>query len=491
MRGFRSLATLLAVAAPALLRGQDTRTVVEPKIPPACTTLSAALVPVGDTTLAEADEQRLDTDRIQGAIDGCAVGKAVVLRGGGTRRAFLSGALRLKAGVTLVVDSGAILFGSRDPKAYEVSPGSCGVLAKSGRGCRALIAVERASHAGVMGPGTIDGRGWATLLGRDVSWWDLAQQARTGPLTQNCPRLIQTLNSDDFTLYRVAIRNSPNFHVVFDRGDGFTAWGVVINTPQKNARNTDGIDPAGARNVTITHSSILAGDDNVAIKGGSAPTTNVTISHNRFYRGHGMSIGSETNAGVSNVLVTDLIVDGADNALRIKSNASRGGRVINVTYENVCVRKTKEIILMDTHYSASPETTGTLIPVFRDVVLRNVRFIDGGKVTLDGYDADRTLGITFDNVFFDDPAAVKLVARHTDVTVGPGAMNLAISGEGVRVTGTPGKGAPNACEGRFLPALTDPVAAYAAGTTFPPTTTPSHRAAHSARNAANASSSRP
>jgi polygalacturonase len=443
--------TALTLAVPTLLAAQDTRTVVEPKIPPACTTLAAALVPVGDSTLAEADERRLDTERIQRAIDGCGAGKAVVLKADGARRAFLAGAVRLKAGVALVVDSGAILFGSRDPKQYEVSPGSCGILSNAGRGCRPLVAVERAAHAGVMGPGTIDGRGWATLLGQTVSWWDLAQRARTGP-SQQCPRLVQVSSSDDFTLYRVTLRNSPNFHVVFDRGDGFTAWGVTIYTPQKNARNTDGIDPAGARNVTITRTSILTGDDNVAIKGGSAPTSNVTVSHSHFYRGHGMSIGSETNAGVDHVLVTDLTVDGADNALRIKSNASRGGKVTNVTYENVCVRKTKEVVLMDTHYSASPETTGRLVPWFRDVVLRDVRVLDGGKVTLDGYDAERRLGIAFDNVLFDDPKAIELAARHVDVVLGPGAMTLPIAGEDMHVTGTAGPARPIDCTGRFVPA---------------------------------------
>src|SRR4029079_11996946 len=143
-----------------------------------------------------------------------------------------------------------------------------------------------------------------------VSWWDLAQQARNQPVSQNCPRLIQTTRTDDFILYRLTLRNSPNFHLVFDRGDGFAAWGVVIHTPHPNARNTDGIDPAGARNVTITRSAILTGDDNVAIKGGSARTSHVTVSHSRFYRGHGMSIGSETNAGVDHVHVSDLTIDG-------------------------------------------------------------------------------------------------------------------------------------------------------------------------------------
>jgi polygalacturonase len=152
------------------------------------------------------------------------------------------------------------------------------------------------------------------------------------------------------------------------------------------------------------------------------------------------------------VLVTDLTVDGADNALRIKSNASRGGLVSHVTYENVCVRKTKEVILMDTHYSASPETTGTLVPWFRDVVLRDVRVLGAARVTLDGYDAERRLGVTLDGVTFDDLAKVKLSASHADVTVGPRGTNLPVAGEDVRVSGAPVRkdaAAPNGCDGRF------------------------------------------
>jgi len=39
---------------------------------------------------------------------------------------------------------------------------------------------ENIADAAVMGEGTIDGRGWAKVLGKNVSWWDLAEQARAG-----------------------------------------------------------------------------------------------------------------------------------------------------------------------------------------------------------------------------------------------------------------------------------------------------------------------
>ena len=185
-----------------------------------------------------------------------------------------------------------------------------------------MINGDGVSGAGVMGDGTIDGRGGAKIMGQDITWWDLAEQARKGG-SQNNPRIMILNQCDNFTLYRITLKDSPNFHVSYNRGNGFTAWGVKVNCP-RNARNTDAIDPGNARNVTITHCFIHTGDDNVAIKAGApGPTTQMTIAHNHFYTGHGMSIGSETNGGASAILVSDLSIDGADNGIRIKSNSQQ------------------------------------------------------------------------------------------------------------------------------------------------------------------------
>ncbi len=60
----------------------------------------------------------------------------------------------------------------------------------------------------------------------------------------------------------------------------------------------------------------------------------MSVIHNHFYWGHGMSIGSETNGGVSKIRVSDLSLDGPDNGIRIKSNGSRGGLVHDVVYDD-------------------------------------------------------------------------------------------------------------------------------------------------------------
>jgi polygalacturonase len=446
---------LLLVASPAVVSAQDTRTVTEPAFPPACATLDSQLTRAGKT-LAAADEARLDTARIQQALDKCGKGHAVVLRKSGTNDAFLSGPLELRDGVTLLVDAGATLFASRDPALFETSPGACGVLNDKGRGCKPLISAQHIAGAGVMGEGTIDARGGEKMLGKDVSYWDLAEQARTGP-HQQVPRILVADYADDFTLYRITLKNSPNFHVVYNHGNGFTVWGLKIDTPQRLARNTDGVDPGdGAKNITITHSFIRTGDDNVAIKGGPGGATNITVIHNHFYWGHGMSIGSETDGGVSAMRVSDLSLDGPDNGIRIKSNGSRGGLTNDVKYDDVCVRNSPNPITLDTGYTAAGTPMGDKPPIMRDITLVNVRISGGGKFSFNGYDSTHRVGAALDNVLISDGASYDYSVHHADVKLGPGPANLKFAGgkssvEDSTIEGKPAAGKPESCSEKFVP----------------------------------------
>jgi polygalacturonase len=389
------------------LAAQDRREVSEPRLPSKqCTVLKARLVAPGGVL---ANESVLDTERVQQAIDSCGSGQAVELASDGARNIFLIAPIALKAGVTLVVDSGVGVFASRNPRDYDVDPGSCGVVNEKGHGCRPLILADHAPGSGIMGEGSIDGRGGAKLIGQNVSWWDLAHTAQVTDQQQSCPRLVIARQSDGFTLYNITLRNSPNFHVSVDRTDGFTAWGVKIRAP-KTARNTDGIDPSSSTNVTIAHCSISTGDDNVAIKAGSnGAATHMTIAHNHFYSGHGMSIGSETNGGANAIRVSDLTIDGADNGIRIKSDRSRGGLVRDIEYENVCMRDIKNPIVLTTTYTL---LGGDRIPVYRDIVLQNVRSVTPGRVTVTGLDDEHKIQVLFRNVFVEG----EMKQEHADIT---------------------------------------------------------------------------
>ena len=458
--GRKHLPLPLAVAALLLLpalRAQDTRNVTEPHFPPSCVVLTAQLSS-NQGLLPDSSENTPDTARIQSALDSCEKGKAVALRASGAQNIFLTGPIQLRPGVTLLVEAGVALFASRNPRDYDIAPGGCGVAPARGPGCKPLIVANHAPGSGIMGDGAIDARGGTKLLGQDVTWWDISKKAKVMDTSYSAPRILAVTQSDDFTLYRITLRNSFNFHVGVNQTNGFTAWGVKIHTP-RTARNTDGIDPSSSTNVTIAYCDIDTGDDDVAIKtGAQGPASHMTIIHNHFYAGHGMSIGSGTSGGVSDIQVSDLTIDGADNGIRIKSDRSRGGLVQNVSYENVCMRDVANPILLTSMYTTFP---GTRLPIYRDILLKDVHSVTAGWFTLLGLDAEHKLGVTLDNVTVDGLRPEEVIAENADVRMGRRG-NLALSGKGVSVQGSGEAAAvPISCQDRFprFPSVAAPEAA--------------------------------
>jgi polygalacturonase len=448
-----ALVVILVLAGTCGVRAQDTRRVVEPHIPHACVVLRARLAAV-DGALPEEAEHTLDTERIQQALDHCPPGRAVVLEADGGKQIFLSGPLTLRSGVTLVVRANTSLAASADPRVYDITPGSCGVLGERGQGCKPLLSGDDISDSGIMGDGSIDGRGGARILGTKATWWQLAHTAKVLDRYQKVPGLIELSEVRNFTLYRITLRDSPAHHVVVHNSDGFTAWGVSIMTPE-TARNTDGIDPVSSTNVTIRHCYIHAGDDSVAI--GSRPgseAAHISILDNHFYSGHGMSIGSGTGGGVSHVLVRNLTIDGAQNGIRIKSDPSRGGLVHDVRYESICIRNVTNPIVLTPHYT---NFSGELLPEYRDITLHDVHILTPGEYIFAGLDAHHQLGVRLDGVFAEDLSESHVIAEQADVTLGPGVGNLVPRGPGVTVERAAGShaGAPLACASRFVafPAL--------------------------------------
>ena len=426
--------------------------------------------------LATADEQKLDTLRIQAALDGCKPGQAVELAAQAGKNAFLTGPLELRSGVTLLIDGGVTLFGSRDPAVYETKlpdakagdPIKCGTsLPRPGKfgqeagmaqvaglrrgGCRPLISATDVTNAAIMGDGTIDGRGYAKLLGpdgrdRDISWWELARRAEPKDDIYFSTRLIVANHADGLVLYGVALHNSPNFHVSVQNTNGFTAWGVHLLTPvdkTQDARNTDGIDPGGSTNVTVAHSWIDNGDDNIAVKSG---TTHMSVLDNHFYTGHGMSIGSET-MGQAYLLVDGLTEDHTSSGIRIKSNVTRGGAIHDLVYRDVCMRDVANPIAISPYYTnqttegfVDPGYQGTKIPDYKKIVLENVLSTTPGDVLIAGLNDDHRTQIALRGVFVQGIKPGQIHTAFADiVTLAPGT-NLDLKGPGVKVLDV-GKGA--------------------------------------------------
>ena len=136
----------------------------------------------------------------------------------------------------------------------------------------------------------------------------------------------------------------------------------------------------------------------------------MTISHNHFYCGHGMSIGSETNGGVSTIRVFDLSLDGADNGIRIKSNGSRGGLTARSSFTTTSASATRPIPSPSTpHTPPTGPLQGDSPPTMRDITLHNVRVSGGGKITFNAYDQTHRIAATLNGVQITDEA--KLLVR--------------------------------------------------------------------------------
>ncbi len=483
VRSLSLSAALFATAAVAPAFAQDTRQVSEPKIPASCVQLPAKLQAVKDK-VAEADERKLDTERIQKALDACKPGMAVELKQMGGNNAFLTGPLELRSGVTLLIDEGVTLYGSRDAAVYDMvakpgeepmTAGLCGTIPKvepavfpappraavARGGCRPLISAVNVKDSAIMGDGVIDGRGYAKILGHDYSWWEMARKAEPKNEKYYSTRLLVASHADGLTLYRITLHNSPNFHVSVNGTNGFTAWGVHLLTPTDrtlDARNTDGIDPGSSTNVTVAHSWIDNGDDNIAIKSG---TTHMSVLDNHFYTGHGMSIGSET-IGQAYLLVDGLTEDHTSSGIRIKSNVTRGGSVHDLTYRNICMRGVANPIAISPYYTnqttegfVDPKYTGDKIPDYKSIVLQNVWSLTPGDVLIAGLNADHMTGIKLDNVIVKDIQPAQVHTAFDTMSFGPGGTNIPFTAPGLVKAKPdamqPDAMQPDACKGGFPP----------------------------------------
>ena len=434
----------------------DSRHVHRPSIPRICRRVVAGLSTVDGTFSVQDESAPPDTQRIQGALDACAgTGRAVELAPRAGQDAFLSAPLTVRQGEVLLVDAGTTLYASRQPSDYQI-PGSttCGTISGDGNGCVPFIDLA-GPRSGVMGTrdwyghmGVIDGRGQMTMLGSTLSWWQLAEDAKSGG-NQNNPKLIESNGVDDLTIYDVELANSPMYHVLITHGRGLTVWGTVVDTPAVGARNTDGIDPLSESHVTIAHNFIQDGDDCIAIKSDpGVASRDITVEDDHCYGTHGISIGSQTAGGIDNILVRDDTVSGTDslgntstsnNGIRIKSDALVGGVTQRVSYEDVCLTGVKYPLYFNPYYAAG----GSDIPTFTDIVLSGIVAVNSPAKTsslFQGYDANHLLALDLENVSLDNPAQTASNAR-----IGLYNSNVVPSGPNVTVTPIHARGRIPSC----------------------------------------------
>ena len=346
-----------ALTAQTLATG-DSRSVSQPTTPTACETLSSqfksSAVDIASPPTSD------DTSRVQAALTACEnTGNAVVLAASGSDNAFLTGKLTIEADESLVVDSGVTLYGNNSYNSESE------------------LIYSASSNTGIYGPGAIDGRANVETF-------------------SDTPRLVQTDGASNFIAYNITLQNAAHPNLYIQGGSGATVWDVTINT-SPNQANADGIDIDSITDVTVNDSKITAGDDGIAIKTNESAASNITVENTSVYGTHGLSVGSQTFDGVTNVLFKDNYVYGKDsagvastdaNAINLKTDKDCGGLTQQVTYQNTCIEYAKHLIVVNANYGSCSGTSGT--PQFKNIIMEGVlskNSVSGAYEELAGYNS--------------------------------------------------------------------------------------------------------
>jgi unsaturated rhamnogalacturonyl hydrolase len=193
------------------------------------------------------------------------------------------------------------------------------------------------------------------------------------------PNFIQTYRCKAILIEGVTITQSPMWEINPVLSSNITVRGVNINS---HGPNNDGCDPESCRDVLIENCVFDTGDDCIAIKSGrnndgrriNVPSENLVVRNCTMKDGHGgVVLGSEVTGGVRNVFVEDCTMDSPnlDRALRLKSNAARGGVLENIFMRNVQIGQVREAILtIDLLYEEGAK--GAFPPVVRNVQLDHI-----------------------------------------------------------------------------------------------------------------------
>lgn len=244
-------------------------------------TMMVACSSSGEATLKKYEIKNdgitLTTEALQKAIDECA------MNGGGTLALpagnYLTGTLILRKGVTLHLEKGAMISGSKNIAHYP----------DKGRR-KALIFAENTSQIAITGEGEINGNGAAFNQGNDAP---------------NRPTLVLFFDCKEVSVSGVKMTNAGFWTFRFVRCDGVDIRDV--NVEGHANWNNDGFD-IESRNVTITNCTFDTDDDAICFKSEDPNyvVENVTVTNCRAASNcNFIKFGTASAGGFRNIQVSN------------------------------------------------------------------------------------------------------------------------------------------------------------------------------------------
>jgi len=287
-----------------------------------------------------------DTAAIQKTID------AVSARGGGVAYVppgqYNLRPIELKSGVTLYLDANATLIASSNLADYPLEPQQ-----REGESARVgLITVRRCHNVVIAGRGTIEGNGGRFVDSTRVKTLNDANPSYTRqgaafmdpkygtedgpwvPVKDRPGNLLRVMDSEDFELTGVTVRNSPAWTCEMYHSKNINIHHARIHSLTSNLRvpNDDGIDVNGCSRVHISDMDIQTGDDCIALFAGD----NITIANSTLRsRSAGIRVGYY-RATLRDVVVSNIVIDDSNRGINV--NVRGGNTIENLLFSNIVIR---------------------------------------------------------------------------------------------------------------------------------------------------------
>jgi polygalacturonase len=252
------------------------------------------------------------TNPIRAAVEVC------TSAGGGTVYVppgdYTVGTIQMKDNVNLCLEAGATFFLSQDQADFM-------------QGALSMIYAKDANNFAVTGRGTLNGLAqyeFVDMQGIDVeiveeielaraAGIDMRRYYRTGMQT-----FIFVLNDcKNVMLEDISIINSPLWTIRLNNCDCVKIHGIYLYSDLEKGVNADGIDICSSRNVTISDSIIITGDDSIVLKtpketeqeGPVNVTENIVVTNCILSSSSTpLMIGTETFADIRHVLFNNCVI---------------------------------------------------------------------------------------------------------------------------------------------------------------------------------------
>lgn len=327
---------------------------------------------------AVADTGRLSTNAIQEAIDACnsnGGGQVVVPAGH-----YKTGTIILKSNVTLNLETGAVLYGSKNLEDYiKLKPSY--VSLRTQTATIQLIYAENATNVGITGYGEINGQGcdFKKLTENDEG------------ITR--PHLIRFITCSDIHIENINLKNSGCWMQHYLACEKIRIHNVRVFN--RNNFNNDALDLDGCSDVTVSNFISDSDDDGITLKSTSPkPCENITITNCVISsRCNAIKMGTESNGGFKNICISNCVVKpstddtsrfyGRDGGISgISLEIVDGGIMEGIAINNIQINGTESPLFIRLANRARPWREGVDIDhvgTLGDISISNVQIVNAGK----------------------------------------------------------------------------------------------------------------